>query len=69
MAGLVPATHVLLCGAQDVGARHKAGHDDGDAVHQRDRNPPQSLVPEVGELSDEIVRQKDSSAIRLDLIG
>jgi hypothetical protein len=29
MAGLVPAIHVLLCGAQDVDARHKAGHDDG----------------------------------------
>jgi hypothetical protein len=33
MAGLVPATHVLLGGAKDVGARHKAGHDDGETVH------------------------------------
>src|SRR6202051_5124590 len=24
----VPATHALLRGAEDVGARHKAGHDD-----------------------------------------
>ena len=38
MAGLVPATHVLLCGTKDVGARHKAGHDDGETVHQRERN-------------------------------
>jgi hypothetical protein len=29
MAGLVPAIHVFLaCGAKDVDARHKAGHDD-----------------------------------------
>ena len=27
MAGLVPATHVVLCPAKGVGARHKAGHD------------------------------------------
>jgi hypothetical protein len=39
MAGLVPATHALLCGAKDVGARHKAGHDDGGTVRQSDRNP------------------------------
>jgi len=30
MAGLVPAIHVLLCGAKDVDARHRAGHDDGE---------------------------------------
>jgi hypothetical protein len=29
----------LLGGAKDVGARHKAGHDDGEIVPQRDRNP------------------------------
>src|SRR5689334_7128884 len=28
MAGLVPAIHVLNCGAKDVDARHRAGHDD-----------------------------------------
>jgi hypothetical protein len=28
MAGLVPAIHVLLRGAKDVDARHKAGHDE-----------------------------------------
>ena len=38
MAGLVPATYVLAA-QQDVGARHKAGHDDGETVHQRDQNP------------------------------
>jgi hypothetical protein len=27
MAGLVPAIHVLACGAKNVDARHKAGHD------------------------------------------
>ena len=27
MAGLVPAIHVFACGAKDVDARHKAGHD------------------------------------------
>jgi hypothetical protein len=32
MAGLVPATYVFLCGMQDVGARHKAGHDDREIV-------------------------------------
>jgi hypothetical protein len=33
MAGLVPAIHVLLLrDAQDVDARHKAGHDDGTVV-------------------------------------
>jgi hypothetical protein len=39
MAGLVPATHVLPGGAKGVGARHEAGHDDGETVHQRERNP------------------------------
>src|SRR5258708_6165353 len=29
MARLVPAIHVFLCGAPDVDARHKAGHDEG----------------------------------------
>jgi len=28
MAGLVPAIHVFLLDAQDVDARHKAGHDE-----------------------------------------
>jgi hypothetical protein len=33
MAGLVPAIHVLLARKkEDVDARHKAGHDGGDAV-------------------------------------
>jgi hypothetical protein len=33
MAGLVPAIHAFLTGKkQDVDARHKAGHDGGDAV-------------------------------------
>jgi hypothetical protein len=38
MAGLVPATYVLLYACKretrekDVDARHKAGHDDGEAV-------------------------------------
>jgi hypothetical protein len=31
MAGLVPAIHVLLVRKKDVDARHKAGHDDGEA--------------------------------------
>jgi hypothetical protein len=33
MAGLVPAIHVLLAARnkEDVDARHKAGHDDGEA--------------------------------------
>ena len=33
MAGLVPAIHVFLCraGKQDVDARDKRGHDDGEA--------------------------------------
>jgi hypothetical protein len=35
--GGVPATHVLLGGAKDVGARHKAGHDDGEIVLLSDR--------------------------------
>jgi hypothetical protein len=30
MAGLVPAIHVLRCCMEDVDARHKAGHDDGE---------------------------------------
>jgi hypothetical protein len=30
--------HALLRGAEDVGARHKAGHDDREIVHQSDRN-------------------------------
>jgi hypothetical protein len=38
MAGLVPATHALLSGTKDVGARHKAGHDDREIVRQPDRN-------------------------------
>jgi hypothetical protein len=37
MAGLVPATHALLRGAEDVGARHKAGHDDRETVRPRPR--------------------------------
>jgi hypothetical protein len=32
MAGLVPAIHVFDARKQDVDARHKAGHDAGDAV-------------------------------------
>jgi len=34
MAGLVPAIHVrvLNCRVQDVDARHKAGHDDREAL-------------------------------------
>jgi len=31
MAGLVPAIHVFVPGVQDVDARHKAGHDGGEA--------------------------------------
>ncbi len=31
MAGLVPAMHVSLSSAEDVDARHKAGHDAGGA--------------------------------------
>jgi hypothetical protein len=27
MAGLDPAIHVFACGAKNVDARHKAGHD------------------------------------------
>jgi hypothetical protein len=27
MARLVPAIHVFTCGAKNVDARHKAGHD------------------------------------------
>jgi hypothetical protein len=40
MAGLVPATHALLAAwlKQDVGARHKAGHDDRVILRQPDRN-------------------------------
>jgi hypothetical protein len=32
MAGLVPAIHDLLFCKEDVDARHKAGHDGGEAV-------------------------------------
>ncbi len=32
MAGLVPAIHVLLAAKQDVDARHKAGHDEREAL-------------------------------------
>jgi hypothetical protein len=41
MAGLVPAIHAFTCCTNDVDARHKAhkaGHDDGEVVHQVDRN-------------------------------
>ena len=38
LAGLVPATHDLLGCAKDVGARHKAGHDDREIVRPRYRN-------------------------------
>jgi hypothetical protein len=38
MAGLVPATHALLGCAKDVGARHKAGHDNREIVRPPDRN-------------------------------
>jgi hypothetical protein len=31
MAGLVPAIHVLLASKKGVDARHKAGHDGGEA--------------------------------------
>jgi hypothetical protein len=31
MAGLVPAIHVLS-GKEDVDARHKAGHDEGESM-------------------------------------
>src|SRR5262245_26017382 len=36
MAGLVPAIHVFLAAVQnqDMDARHEAGHDGGEAVHQ-----------------------------------
>jgi hypothetical protein len=34
----VPTTHALLIGTKGVGARHKAGHDDGEIVHRPDRN-------------------------------
>ena len=37
MAGLVPATHALLSCAKDVGARHKAGHDNREIVRPRVR--------------------------------
>ncbi|MEY9125355.1 hypothetical protein ABH994_007109 [Bradyrhizobium yuanmingense] len=29
MAGLVPAIHAFACGAKNVDARDKPGHDDG----------------------------------------
>jgi hypothetical protein len=32
MAGLVPAIHALIAGGKDVDARHKAGHDGGEAA-------------------------------------
>jgi hypothetical protein len=40
MAGLVPATYALLAAwlKQDVGARHKAGHDDRKIVRRPNRN-------------------------------
>jgi hypothetical protein len=31
MAGLVPAIHAFVTCAKDMDARHKAGHDEGDA--------------------------------------
>jgi hypothetical protein len=31
MAGLVPAIHVFSAAKQDVDARHKAGHDEGES--------------------------------------
>jgi hypothetical protein len=34
MAGLVPAIHAFLVARQGVDARHKAGHDDGEASAQ-----------------------------------
>ena len=37
MAGLVPAIHVLLCCAEDVDARHKAGHDGGVVARSQGR--------------------------------
>jgi hypothetical protein len=40
MAGLVPAIHVLLAAAQDVDARHKAGHDVDTADIRALRRPP-----------------------------
>jgi len=32
MAGLVPAIHVLISAMEGVDARHKAGHDGGEAI-------------------------------------
>jgi tripartite-type tricarboxylate transporter receptor subunit TctC len=45
MAGLVPATYALLAAwlKQDVGARHKAGHDDREIVRQPDQNQLQYI--------------------------
>jgi len=34
MAGPVPPIHVFVCYAEDVDARHMAGHDDGEIVLQ-----------------------------------
>jgi hypothetical protein len=39
----VPAIHVFLC-SQDVDARHKAGHDDGEADARQLEN---ALVPQI----------------------
>jgi hypothetical protein len=36
MAGLDPAIHVFACSTKDVSARHRAGRDDAEVVHQRD---------------------------------
>jgi hypothetical protein len=45
MAGLVPATYALLAAwlKQDVGARHKAGHDGREIVRQPDQNQLQYI--------------------------
>jgi cell division protein FtsW len=40
MAGLVPAIHVLIAETIDVDARHKAGHDEGDAMLSRTERTP-----------------------------
>jgi hypothetical protein len=48
MAGLVPATHALLGCTKDVGARHKAGHDDGEIVRQPDRKSALGLYRNAG---------------------
>ena len=71
MAGLVPAIHVFLaCGAKDVEARHKAGHDDALQKLWFRRLPVESSSRDDGpKVRDPAISRRPWPEICMDLVS